>query len=364
MRRKKREFTVFTMTFLDVMASGFGGIIMIYLLVNHSIDDSITRVSASLSAEVSMLEEDILDGRLNLVQLRNALGKINDRLASARERARQVMGEALAEQKKIPPKPTDVVSEKVQIEQQTVALASLETQVQQLRDKSSGAFGGSSARAFAGEGRRQYLTGLRMGGDHIVILMDTSTSMLDDDLVNVLRRRNMSVEQQRAAPKWKRAKATLEWLVSQLPIESKFQIYTFNTTAQSAIPGTEGKWLQVIGGKDLDTAVRTITGTVPKGGTSLYSAFEATGRLQPAPDNIYLITDGLPTQGAHATNQGVVSGRDREKLFTDSIKVLPRGVPVNTILFAMDGDSNAAAAFWLLAQRTSGTMLSPSRDWP
>ena len=363
MRRRRREFTVFTMTFLDVMASGFGGIIMIYLLVNHSVDDSLTRVSASLTAEVSMLEEDIEDGRLNLVQLRNALGNINDRLVSARERARQLKAEAPAEPQRTPAKP-DAVSEQTRIEQQQVDLAKLETQVQQLRDKGNGAFGGSSARAFVGEGNRQYLTGLRMGGDNIVILMDVSTSMLDDDLVNILRRRNMSVAQQKAAQKWKRAKNTIEWLVSQLPIESKFQIYIFNTIAKSAIPGSDGKWLSVIGGRDLDTAIATIEATVPNGGTSLYNAFAALRSLKPAPDNIFLITDGLPTQGEHVSNQAVVTGRERERLFTDSLAALPKGVPVNTILFSMDGDSNASAAFWLLAQRTSGTMLSPSRDWP
>ena len=65
MRPRRREFTVFTMTFLDVMASGFGAIIMVYLLVSHRVDENIRHKSASLTAEVTMLEEDIVDGRIN-----------------------------------------------------------------------------------------------------------------------------------------------------------------------------------------------------------------------------------------------------------------------------------------------------------
>ena len=45
---------------------------------------------------------------------------------------------------------------------------------------------GTRLRAFEGEGNRQYLTGLRMGGQHVVILVDTSTSMLDRTIVNMI----------------------------------------------------------------------------------------------------------------------------------------------------------------------------------
>ncbi len=53
---------------------------------------------------------------------------------------------------------------------------------------------GDRVRGFEGEGHRQYLTGLRMGGSHVLILVDASTSMLDRTIVNVIRRRNMPPE--------------------------------------------------------------------------------------------------------------------------------------------------------------------------
>ena len=39
-------------------------------------------------------------------------------------------------------------------------------------------------------------------------------------------------------------------------------------------------------------------------------------------------------------------------------------VPVNTILLAMEGDPNAAPAYWVLALGTGGSLLAPADDWP
>jgi hypothetical protein len=50
--------------------------------------------------------------------------------------------------------------------------------------------------------------------------------------------------------------------------------------------------------------------------------------------------------------------------FQQSLKRLPAGIPVNVILFPMEGDPLAASAFWKLAMATRGSFLSPSRDWP
>ena len=57
---------------------------------------------------------------------------------------------------------------------------------------------------------------MKIGGRNIVIAVDTSASMLDNTVVNIIRRRNMSDEQKRVAPKWQRAIRTVEWLSAQL----------------------------------------------------------------------------------------------------------------------------------------------------
>jgi hypothetical protein len=46
------------------------------------------------------------------------------------------------------------------------------------------------------------------------------------------------------------------------------------------------------------------------------------------------------------------------------VRGLPAGIPVNVILFPMEGDPVAASAFWKLAQATGGSFMSLSEDWP
>jgi hypothetical protein len=63
------------------------------------------------------------------------------------------------------------------------------------------------------------------------------------------------------------------------------------------------------------------------------------------------------------TRAGVTAG-ERLDHFNRAVRQLPANVPVNIILFAMEGDPQAAPAFWVLALRTGGSMLAPSEDWP
>ena len=205
---------------------------------------------------------------------------------------------------------------------------------------------------------------LQVGGERILILFDTSASMLDDTLVNVIRRRNMPPERKRQAPKWQRAVGTLQWLSAQLPLTSQYQIYTFAEDVQAALPDTRGEWLDVSIGPELDRAVDAASKVLPSGGTSLLKVLQAAGELSPRPDNIILITDGLPTLGDRPPRRSTVSGRDREQLFADAMDALPEGIPVNVVLLPLEGDPMASTRYWQLAVHTGGSFMSPSSDWP
>ena len=85
---------------------------------------------------------------------------------------------------------------------------------------------GNQIRAIKGEGDRQYLTGLKVGGRNIVIIVDTSASMLTGEtIVNILRRRNMSREKKRQAPKWQHLPKNCRMAAAQLPLDAEFQLY-------------------------------------------------------------------------------------------------------------------------------------------
>jgi hypothetical protein len=288
---------------------------------------------------------------------------IDDALAEARGRAREVLEESRRRREELSTHDQDTLAEKEHINRLKTDLKQLEEQNERLRaeaEKQSG----QNVRSFAGEGDRQYLTGLKLGGKRILVLFDRSASMLDHSLVNVIRLRNMPPAVQQRSAKWRQAVATVDWLSAQLPVTSEYQIYAFNTKAEPVVEGSAGKWLKVSDREQLDQAVERLRAMRPLEGTSMTAAFEAAAAMNPRPDNIYLITDGLPTQGAGSPSSGKVSGRDRQRLFNQSLAKLPQGVPVNVILLPMEGDPMAASAFWQLAQATRGAFLAPARDWP
>ena len=188
--------------------------------------------------------------------------------------------------------------------------------------------------------------------------------MLADKLVQIIRLRNMDPKIQRNSDKWSRTLNTVDWLTAQLPVNSSYQVITFNTEARPALPGTSGKWLDVADQAQLEKVSVELRKITPSGGTSLEKAFVALQDLAPSPDNIFLITDGLPTQGSRAPSGNKISGQARLKLYRDAVKQLPRNVPVNIILAPMEGDPMAASEFWQLAQVSRGSFMSPSQDWP
>ncbi len=363
MAKQKRQFTIFSLSFLDVMSCGFGAVILVFLIIDHSIEVESQDLNRDLLSEVNLLEDDIIDGQKDLVRLRNTRSDIDLQMVDAKGRATRI-SEAIDDfEALIKALQRDGFTELADIEAIRAEILSLEEEVRKLR-LTAEEDSGRSARSFIGEGNRQYLTGLNLGGRNIAILLDVSSSMLADKLINIIRLRNMSEDIQRRAEKWSRSLNIVDWLTAQLPVSSKYQVIIFNTKAMPVLPGTAGKWLEVADEVQLEQVSTELRKLIPSGGTSLENAFLALQDLSPAPDNIFLITDGLPTQGTTPPRGNTVSGRERQKLYRKAVKLLPRSVPVNIILVPMEGDPMAASEFWQLAQVSRGSFLSPSKDWP
>jgi hypothetical protein len=363
MARKKREFTTFNLSFLDIMSCGFGAVILVFLIIDHSIEEETKDFNRDLLSEVNLLEEDVTDGEEGLVRLRNTLSDVDLKMVEAQGRASRILDETTEWEALIEAVMAEGYTDSADVEELKAEVLSLEDEVKKLRQAAEES-SGDSARTFIGEGNRQYLTGLNLGGKRIAILLDVSSSMLADKLVNIIRLRNMATSLQRSAEKWSRALNTIDWLTAQLPVTSNYQVITFNTQASAALAGTDGKWLEVANQVQLEKVGEALRDIVPTGGTSLENAFVSLQQLSPPPDNIFLLTDGLPTQGASASGKPTVSGRDRQKYYRAAIRQLPQNVPVNIILAPMEGDPMAASEFWQLAQVSSGSFLSPSKDWP
>jgi len=366
MRKRARELNVFSMSFLDAITAGFGAVVLLFMLVSQNATLDSREAVDDLTAEARRWELRVLTGQKNLVQLKEQLEKQLQQWTQLRALRQNLVSEIDVTQTDLATLIENTASRRDAIEKLRAELAALDKESQQLTAAAANPSDddGSRLRGFTGEGNRQYLTGLKMGGRHVVILVDTSTSMLDRTIVNIIRRRNMTPEQQRRAPKWQQVVNTVDWLTTQIQPGTQIQIIGFSDESRSLLPVPANQWVTVTDGSEIDPAVNTLRADYPKGPTSLHAAFAAANALEPKPDNIYLLVDGLPTMGEVRPTRSGVTSRERLDHFNRAIRQAPIGVPINVILFAMEGDPQAAPAYWVLALRTGGSMLAPSEDWP
>ena len=361
----RRRVNVFSLSFLDAMTCGLGAVILLYMVINASVGLRTHQVAGDLEAEVDRLEREVLEGHQDLVELRNSKRQLTDQKITARGLSRRLL-ELLEEiRAELATYEDSTLAQREHLNRLQTDLKSLEQETRRLAASvPEEETPGDRIRTFVGDGDRQYLTGLKIGGERILILLDASASMLGDTLVNVLLRRNLPDGRKIRAEKWQQAVATVDWLTTQLPRNSEFQIYTFNDRAAPLVDGSRGRWLDAGDRKLLEQAIASLRSTVPAGGTSLYHGFAAIRDLRPRPDNVILLIDSLPTRGAAEPSKPKVSGKERVKHYNRAIRELPSGVPVNVILFPMEGDPLAASIYWKLAIATEGSFMTPAQDWP
>jgi len=362
----RRKFDIFSMSFLDTICCAFGALVLLYMIINASANKRHEQSVADVQAEVDKLEEQVLEGYANLVVARNSTRETEQQKVRTEGLSDRVLEETerlklqLAEADKL------AVSRREAIEKLKADLKELdESQKRLTAGTPSPGKPGNRVKGFVGTGDRQYLSGLKLGGERIVILVDASASMLDETVVNVIRMRNMPEGRRLRSEKWRRTVSTVDWLTAQIPAKSRFQVIAFNTRAWTLAKDGAIKWLDGGDAQALNDVVKTLRTTVPRDGTSLENAFAAMNTLSPAPDNVFIITDGLPTQGASPPLvKKTIDGDGRLKLFERALGKYPNRVPANVILMPMEGDPSASGAFWALARRTGGSFLMPSKDWP
>jgi von Willebrand factor type A domain len=364
--QRRRTTEVFTLSFLDCICCGFGAVILFYTIVSAHSGSAQTRATDAMSAEVSRLDEQVLTGTRSLAALRDTLQKARNEVASASSKSNILVAELEKRRTQVSNYDATRLSRQQHIEKLRADIQALQAGTKRLQAGSDElAPPGQDVAAFRKTGGdRRYITGLRMHGRRILILLDVSASMLHEDIVSILRLRNADDATKRAAAKWQRALETVHWLLTQVPPGSAYQIYTFNTKAQPLLPDSAGKWIP---GGDLPQIARDLTALqalVPADGTSLYNAFAASKTLSPWPDQIVIITDGLPTQGKTAGTRKYVDSEARVRFFDEAVGQLPAHVPIDSILLPMQGDSEAAHRFWHLARTSDGTVLLPAKDWP
>ncbi|HKZ74819.1 MAG TPA: VWA domain-containing protein [Steroidobacteraceae bacterium] len=366
MARSRRKVENFGLSFLDCICCGFGAVLLIYVYLTAETSTQSLDRSNELTAEVNLIEEEVVTGRRNLVVLRNELEKTISETASAAARTKQLLAELESRKERVSTYDATSLAQRERIEKLKADVRSLEEGTRRLEGGSlDRAPPGQETRAFRDTGgNRRYITGLRMHGTRILILVDASASMLHQDLVSIIKLRNQPETTRRGAAKWRRAIDTVGWLATQLPPGSRYQIVSFNTSAQPLIAGSSGKWHDSADPEILSRNIAALQSITPQDGTNFAKAFIEAKKLNPAPDQIVLVTDGLPTQGTSPPRHKYIDAQARARLFDDSISLLPDKAKVDVVLLPLEGELPAAHRFWRLARFTGGTFLMPSKDWP
>ncbi len=346
------------MAFLDVMACGLGAAILLFLIVKHHAGRAAEPVAAEgLSAEAAAAESR------TLAALREEAATLAERIRQASLHSRERRAgrtRAAADRVRIAEFERD-------INRAAARNAALRGEVESIEPARA-----DDVIDDRRNGEENYLLGMKVEGPRIAVLLDRSASMTDERLVDIIARKIRPDAEKRKGPKWRRALRTARWLLHRLPKESRVAVIAFNDRART-LHG--GRWA---GGRD-ETALREIFGElddlVPTGATNLEAGLRAIDDLSPAATDIYVVTDGLPTQNLSssglfssgcAVKTGKVSGACRKELFYASLRrsAPPAGNNVHVILLPLEGDPEAAPAYWNWTAQAGGLLLTPARGWP
>ncbi len=365
MARKRRTNEIFSMSFLDCMSCGFGAVILFFMIINSRSDVEPNDQSKALQAETNQLEIEVLEGRKNLALARTSIQKLETEEIEASDQISIIKALIAEMQAELAKYDNDTLAKIKAIEKLNSDIKSLQDEVARLLAlKMEEDSAGERVRSFKGEGDRQYLTGLKLGGERTLILVDRSASMLHETVVNILIRRNLPDSQKLLAQKWRQVVASVEWLSTQFKPGSEYQIYMFNNVTQPVIKGTDGLWLKADNDEQIGEAIRTLRRTVPENGTNMYSAFQVIKDMNPRPDNVILLVDSMPTMDAATSSKRTILPGERLNLFTAATQLIPSGIPINIMLYPMQGDARAPVSFWALALKSRGSFMTVSRDWP
>lgn len=355
--KKKERNNDFSLSFLDIMACGLGGVIIIFLLLDNKPNSIITE--SNTNNEILIEEIESLSN--SNLELSTANQQLELNIENEKNKLSTIDKQNETLEKKI--KDIDKTSEEINIEVSQLKEKISKMPQQIIEDPIS------NDELF----EENYIEGLTIVGKKICILLDSSSSMTDEKLLEIIKRKNLSDEEKKKGPKWKRSLDIVKWILARAPKESNIAVIRFSETAKYIAKES----FQTKNKNDLKTIFLGLNNIIPNGPTNLLSALIQAAKFKPT--NIYLITDGLPTFGGERFkslnpfnkcdsiigSSNKISGECRVKLFNQSIKyVSNNGAKIDIILLPVEGDPQASPEMWKWASDTGGILISPAKNWP
>lgn len=352
--RRRRKSEGFNLAFLDIMSCGLGAVVLVFMLVKHNVGTSIT--------ETDLLAGDVQRLELEKVELQQTLEQLLDISQSEAEKIAQLRARLVQLEQSISLKKLSLVQKKDQLaalkkDISTRPIAQKDDLVEDDRG-----------------GEENYLMGLKVEGRRIAVLVDSSASMTDEKLLDIIKRKNSSAAEKKRGPKWLRTRKTVRWLLARVPKTSQLVVISYNASVQSL---GSANWLKADSPATIQTMYRELDTIVPEGATNLQKGLQAVSGH--GATDLYVVTDGLPTVGEsrYASlnpfascssllgRSSTISGECRIKLFRQSIKDSQLGnLKVNVILLPIEGDPDAANEYWRWAALSGGLLISPAINWP
>jgi len=336
------------------MASGLGAIILILIIVKQDVDKA--------SPENDLLNAD-------LAQLEEQENKLKSSISGINSDALQKMQGIAKIQAQISALRSEEEAKSEQLSQKKRELSSVKNTIKHApKARKDDVVKNDNG------GEENYIMGLKVEGRKILFLIDSSASMTDEKLIDIIRRKNSSDARKKNGPKWQRTKRVVRWLLARAPKSSRVAVVSYNRKVK-VLAG--GGWFNSRDANQISRIYRELDKLVPSGATNLQLGLQKAKSLKPT--DIYLVTDGLPTvgQSRYASlnpfaacssllgKSTKISGPCRVKLFRQSIREsAPANTKVNVVLLPIEGDPQAAPEYWAWTAFTGGLLISPAVSWP
>lgn len=354
----RRKTQGLNLAFIDIMSCGLGAIILVFILVKPG-------VAVTPADETKKLREDLESAVTQEKKVSSDIEAARAKIAATEKNIQFIQSEVTRLQDELSKNNQGIVLQESRIS--AVKKSITARPIKKTDDIISN----------ENKGEEEYLLGLKVEGSRIGLLIDASSSMTDERLIDIIKTKAKPDAIKRVAPKWKRTKKIASWLLSRLPASSKVSVATFNSN--SALLGGAA-WHDAGSAAAISSVLRDLDKTIPTGATNLYKGLMRMQSLSPALTHLYVITDGLPTKGESnfpALNPfsscfsllgkaNTISGECRARLFLQTVKdaAPDHRVPVNVILLPLEGDPQAAPYYWRWTAATGGLLISPAQDWP
>ena len=353
----KRRETGFNLAFLDVMACGLGAVLLILIIVNFNDDTHIP------SDEIERLKQELAATQSQSQSVASSIS-VKQQETSTEEANAQTLAKRIGQ---------------LQIQQQAMqqAVADKKAVIAELEDAIAAAapLTADDPMSIPNVGEETYLLGLLVEGRKIGILIDSSASMTDESLIEIIKRKLTSDASKQAGPKWQRTLRIVTWMLARLPESSQVSVVSYNESATTL--GTRAV-NSVKVSANIKSILAEVEAIVPQNGTNLHAGLNAIYRAMPDITDLYIITDGLPSLIENSSGfspsfscnpfkggQVTITGKCRIDVFNRTIKVNPiAGARTNIVLLPLEGDPQSPAFYWSWANFTGGTFITPAGTWP